>query len=55
MPIYRIGGFEHVLYLSKLEQVDGLWQAFDIPDELAQASVQSKFRYLLDLMEPVLM
>ena len=47
-----IGGFEHVLHLTNLQQLDGIWEAFeDLPAEVATGSVQEKMAYLRGRLE----
>ena len=46
------GGFEHVLQLANLQQLDGVWEAFeDLPAEVAAGSVQEKMAYLRGRVE----
>ena len=45
--IYISGGFEHALYLTNLQQLEGIWEAFeDLPAEVAAGTVQEKMAYL---------
>ena len=49
---YTAGGFEHVLHLPCLQEVEGIWDAFEeLPPELADASVQEKLAYLRSRLE----
>ena len=45
-------GFEHVLHLTNLQELDGIWEAFeDLPADVAAGSVQEKMAYLRGRLE----